>query len=113
MNVCSHCAVFISKTSPWKGYHFTSEWPFTATRYVSRHMPVCGCKLGVVAGGGAHLLHATTCLVPAHREMRLFVCVLCLTLSRELGSFSHWRRLFQRSSEEASEGETCRSCDVM
>lgn len=86
MNVCSHRPVFISKTSPWKDYHFTSEWPFTAMRYVSRLMPVCGCKLGVVAGGGAHLLHAEACLaVPAHREMRLFMCVLCLTLSRELG----------------------------
>lgn len=80
MNVCFHCTVFTSKTSPWKDYHFTSEWPFTAMRYVSRHMPICGCKLGVVAGGGAHLVHATTCLVPAHRGMRLFMCVYCVSL---------------------------------
>ena len=41
---------------------------------------MCGCKLGVVAGGGAHLMHATTCLVPAHRGMRLFMCVYCVSL---------------------------------
>ena len=49
------CVVFISKTSPWKDCRFTSEWPFIAMRYASRHSPKHGfihVFLGREGGGG-------------------------------------------------------------
>ena len=47
------CVVFISKTSPWKDCRFTSEWPFIAMRYASRHSPKQGFIQDIPWGGGA------------------------------------------------------------